>query len=147
MSTTVSLETWRARAEWAEAELRKLHMDVTHAAIEQRDNIQRAEDERRARERAEAEAAALEAARVDSWFNHRLEEAVAGGDRTFGEFLMGDLRRHRENIPAGWPEGVTPEVARAAALVEGEVDETGNIASTALGQLLIRQGVALRRDP
>lgn len=144
MSTSsggVPAEVWQRRALWAEDELRRLHMEITHAAIEQREKIQREEDETRERQRSEAQATALEAARVDAWYNHRLEEAVAGGDRTFGEFLLGDLNRHRADIPDGWPEGVTPEAALAAAIAEEDVAEERSIVNTALGQMLTRAGV------
>jgi hypothetical protein len=141
---TIALETWRDRAERAEAELRRIHLESVRNDIAERERVQQEEDARLKAERDAAEATALEAQRVNAWFNHRLEEAQKSSE-TFVEFLMGDMQRHRRDLPEGWPEGITPEAVRAAAVVEEQVEENGNIASTALGQMLLMEGVRQRR--
>ena len=77
---------------------------------------------------------------MNAWYNHRLEQAQTSG-AAFAEFLTGDMNRHRQNVPEVWPEGITPEAVAAAADVEEQVEEDGSIESTALGQMLVREGV------
>ncbi len=138
---TASIEAWRSRAERAESALHEIQMKQVRAEIAEREQLQQAEDERRTAERAAAESVALESERVNSWYNFRVEQSQKS-DEAFAEFLTGDISRHRRDIPEGiWPEGVTPEAARAAAVVEEQADERGNLAETALGKLLIRAGV------
>jgi hypothetical protein len=138
------LETMRARAAWAEAELRKIHRENAQAAIDRRDELQREEDQRRATERADAERVALEEQRAHAWFNSRVEAAVAGGDEAFSRFLSGDLERHRRDLPPGWPEGMSPEVRQHLDLTP-EPESERDISGTTLGQLLVLEGVRQRR--
>ncbi len=137
---TASIEAWRTRAERAEAALHEIQMKQVRAEIAEREQLQQAENERKAAERAAAESAALEDQRISSWYNHRVEQAQTS-DSAFAEFISGDIGRHRRDIPEGWPEGVEPQAAAAAAVVAERADATGDLAETALGKLLIRAGV------
>lgn len=150
--TELTPEQWRERALRAENWIRiageracgtvdaAALREVDRMVIEDQQRQQQAEDARRDAERKAAQDAAVEEQRASAWFNQRLTEAQKS-EAAFHEFLTGDLGRHRQNLPAGWPEGITPDAASAAAVVEEAIAETGNIAKTALGQMLIREGV------
>jgi len=133
---------WRARAERAEAEIRRMHNDAARSSIEQREQAQREEDQRRAAERKAANETALESERVNSWFNYRMEQAIAGGDAAFTSFLYGDLERHRKNIPVGWPDGVSPSTPAVDVLLDDAEPKDGekHVSQTALWKAVRKHG-------
>jgi hypothetical protein len=57
------LEAYKARAEWAEQELRKIHRELAESAIERRAELEREADAKAAGEAAAAEENRLEEGR------------------------------------------------------------------------------------
>ena len=130
-------EQWRERALYAEQELRRVEVETTLAAIERQEQLAKDEAARKAAERSAALEASLENQRVESWFNHRLEQAIAGGDVEFGKFLYGDLERHRKNVPPGWAPGAAPSLPAAEVVFEQDDDEK-HVSQTALWKAVTR---------
>ena len=133
---------WRERAEAAEAEIRRRDMDEVRTSIARREEEQRAADELAAQARAQRDADELEKHRRSAWFHHKLDEAVAGGDETFGRFLMRSVEQHMQDAPpAGFPPGVTADDFKTVPAPPAEPDPA--VEHTPLAQALAKAGVRL----
>jgi hypothetical protein len=79
-SAGAMLEAYKARAEWAEQELRRIHHEMAEAAIERRAELQREADAKAAAEAAAVEEKRLEECRRRAWMTYRVDKALAAGD-------------------------------------------------------------------
>lgn len=80
----------------------------------------------------QATEAEIESHRKSAWLNHLSGEALAQGDATFGDFLMGDINRH---CKPGWPPGMEPEMFHVTGIAEPE-----DISDTILGKAIAAAG-------